>query len=107
MSYRVVVTDTALEAIRGQARFIAIDQQLPVTAARWLRRVLDAADTLADMPRRCSLAPEDAYRSYEIRWLDIDDFMLLFTVVEETGTVLVIGARHSRRLPRATDLPSG
>ena len=105
MTYRVIVTDTAFESIRAQAHYIAVEQQAPEAAVRWLERVFDASDTLSKMPRRCARAPEDAYRPYEIRWLGVGAFMLLFTVVEETKTVWVIAARHGRRLPRPEELP--
>ncbi len=105
MTYRVVITEPALDAIREQARYIAIEQQEPEAAARWLRRVFDASDTLAEMPRRCARAPEDEMRPYEIRWLGVGRFVLLLTVVDETRTVWVIAARHGRRLPRPDDLP--
>jgi len=106
MAYRVIITDPAIEALRQQAHYLAIEQQVPEIAARWLRRVLDASETLAEMPRRCPLAPEDGYRPYEIRWLGVDSFMLLFTVAEDTKTVWVLGARHSRRLPLPASLPT-
>lgn len=106
MTYRVIVTDPAFDAIQAQARYIAIEQQAPEAAQRWLERVFDASDTLAEMPYRCALAAENDFRPYEIRWLGVGDFMLLFTVVEESKTVWVIGARHGRRLPRPASLPS-
>jgi plasmid stabilization system protein ParE len=107
MSYRVVITEPALAAIREQAFYIAVDQQAPEAAARWLRGVFDASDTLSEMPRRCARAPEDAKRPYEIRWLGVGSFVLLFTIVDETKTVWVIAARHSRREPRPDELPPG
>lgn len=105
MTYRVIVTDPAFEKIREQARYIAVEQHAPEAASRWLERVLAASDTLAEMPRRCALAPENDYRPYEIRWLGVGTFVLLFTVDETARTVYVIGARHGRRLPRPGELP--
>ena len=105
MTYRVIISDTAFESIQEYARYVAIDQRAPEAAERWLEKVFDASDTLSEMPRRCARAPEDDYRPYEIRWLGVGDFMLLFTVMEETKTVWVIGARHGRRLPRPGELP--
>jgi len=105
MSYRVVITPSARAKIFEQARYIAVDCQSPHNAARWLERVFDAADTLAAFPRRCSLAPENGFRDFEIRRLLIGDYFLLFTVVERDRTVWVIGFRHGRQLPRPDELP--
>jgi len=105
MSYRVLITAPARAKILEQGRYIAVDRQAPLNAARWLERVFDAADTLADFPRRCALAPENDFRDYEIRRLLVGDYFLLFTIVEEDQTVWVIGFRHGSRLPRANELP--
>src|SRR5690606_38615478 len=99
MTYRVVITAPALEAIRSYARYIAVEQRAPESAARWLGHVLDAADSLETMPRRCGLAPEDAHRPYEVRWIAAGEFMLLFTVVDESETVWVLNGRPGHRQP--------
>lgn len=107
MSYRVLITPSARAAMLEQARYIAVDCQAPENAAHWLERVFDAAETLAELPGRCMVAPEDAFRDYEIRRLLIGSYLMLFTIVEEEKTVWVIGFRHGRRLPRPEELPEG
>jgi len=105
MTYSVRITPLAEAAIREQARYIAIDCKAPLSAARWLSRIFTAANTLDTWPRRCSKAEEYRYRDYEVRQLDVQGFLLLFTVVDETKTVWVIGARHGRMQPRPDELP--
>ena len=104
-TYQVIISETALDAIHDQTRYIAIDRQSPDSAARWLNRVLHATETLREMPQRCNLALENAYRPYEIRTLSVASFVLLFTIDEEEKNVVVVSARHSKRLPRLDDLP--
>ena len=103
--YEVVVTDTALEALRKQAEYIAVEQQAPQTASKWLKRVLEKSESLASMPRRYPRALEDRYRAYEIRALVVSSFVLLFTIDEDAQKVVVIGARHGKSLPRPEQLP--
>jgi len=103
--YRVLITDEALARIREQARYIAVESQAPQNARRWLDRVLAAADTLERMPRHCRRAPEEALRPFVIRALNIDGYLLLFTIDDESRTVLVLTARHGRQRPRPKDLP--
>ena len=105
MSYAVRITPEAEASILEQARYIAVDQQAPLNAARWLSRVYDAAETLETWPRRCALAEEDALRPFEIRKLSIDGFFLLFTVLDDRQEVWVIAMRHGRMLPRPDELP--
>lgn len=105
MTYTVKITPGTEAAILAQARYIAIDQAAPLNATRWLQRMFDAADTLSEFPRRCALAPESARRPYEIRQMNVDGHMLLFTILEETSTIWIIGYRHGRMLPREGELP--
>jgi plasmid stabilization system protein ParE len=108
--YAVEVTEVALDAIAEQARYIAVDAQAPLNAARWVERIWDAADALEQLPRRGPLAEEDAYVEHEVRQLVVGNHLLLFTVDEERKTVWVLGLRHGRRLadPRAlADRPDG
>jgi plasmid stabilization system protein ParE len=105
LSYRVLITEQALARIDEQAAHIAVDAGAPLNAARWLSRVLAAAETLESMPRRCPRAPEDGHRPFEIRALSVDGFLLLFTIDEGERTVTVLNARHARQLPRPDELP--
>ena len=104
--YRVDITDEALSKIRTQAKYIANDCQSPLNAARWLSQVLLAAESLATMPRRCPLAPEDGFFVFEVRALLVDGFLLLFTIDDGTKSVRILNARHARQLPEQQP-PSG
>jgi plasmid stabilization system protein ParE len=86
---------------------LAVEKQAPVNAARWLERVYAAAEALESFPRRGGLAPENEFRPYEIRKLNVGDHVLLYTIDEPSQTVWVLGLRHGARLPQATGLPPG
>lgn len=106
MKYRVVVTDTVRALIREQASYIAHHEKLPLRAADWLDRVMDAADSLATRPRRFGFAEEHGARPYEIRRIVVGGCLLLFSVADESRTVFVIGFRHGRQRPGAGRLPA-
>ncbi|MCB1053945.1 MAG: type II toxin-antitoxin system RelE/ParE family toxin [Acidobacteria bacterium] len=105
MTFRVKLTRRAREAIQRQARYLAVEQQAPAAAERWLERVREAARTLSRLPNRCALAPETSFRPYDIRWLGVDRFMLLFAVDEATRSVWILFARHGRQLSTDMGLP--
>jgi len=105
-NYSVEMTDAALAAITAQANYIAIEDQAPLNAERWLARIWDAVDSLEQSPRRAAKAEEDAYVEYEVRRLVIDSHLLLFTIDDDSRKVWVIGLRHGHRLPRPGDLPT-
>ncbi len=105
MTYDIFIISAAKFRIRQQAEHIAIEQGSPETAARWLARVFDRIDGLAEMPRRYALAIEDAWCAYEVRRIPIGQFVVFFTIVDETQSVWVIHAKHGRQLTRPDDLP--
>ena len=105
MTYAVRLTDQTRAAIRAQARYIAVDGHAPLNAARWLDRVMDAIESLEHFPHRCALAPENDKRPYEIRKINVGDYLLLLTIDEDAKTVWVIGFRHGRQRQRPDELP--
>jgi plasmid stabilization system protein ParE len=70
---------------------------------RWFRGLRDAIESLTDLPERCSLAPENAAFSFELRQLFYGSrkhrYRVLFTI--EGQTVFVLHIRHGRRSPLA------
>jgi plasmid stabilization system protein ParE len=99
VTYRVEIAPEALEHIRLQAHYIAVVAQSPDNAARWLTRVLEAADSLEHYPRRCPLAPENDMVVYEVRAKSVDGFLLLFIINDTDRTVTIVNARHARQRP--------
>ena len=53
--FTVEITDEAWTEIERQIRFIVVDRQAPMNAARWSNRLLKAIDDLELMPRRHTL----------------------------------------------------
>lgn len=106
MTYTIDVAEEAIARIRAQARYIAVEEQAPLNAERWLLRVLAAADSLEQFPRRCPMAAEAEACNFEVRALNIDGFLLLFTINDELKKVRVVTARHGRQLPRPDGLPN-
>jgi plasmid stabilization system protein ParE len=104
--YAVEVTASALDAIAEQARYIAVDAQAPLNAARWLEAIWDAAHSLERFPRRAPVAEEDAYVEYEVRQLVVGNHLLLFTVDDaQRNKVSVLSLRHGRRLADPGAMP--
>ncbi|MEQ8848293.1 type II toxin-antitoxin system RelE/ParE family toxin [Botrimarina sp.] len=105
MRYRVRVTLRAKAAIDEQIGYIANMRQSPTNALRVLEAIEQSIDSLATMPERGALAPEDAYVDYSVRMLIIMRvYLLLYRIDESGGTVVVVGFRHGSRLPRPGDL---
>ncbi|MEO1498074.1 MAG: type II toxin-antitoxin system RelE/ParE family toxin [Planctomycetota bacterium] len=106
MKYRVVVMPEARASIDACIDYIANERQAPESATRFLERVYRAIAALETFPEGAPLAPEDAYRTYEIRVRIVGEWLVLFNINEPTSRVRVIGFRHGRQRPLNRELPA-
>jgi plasmid stabilization system protein ParE len=70
------------------------------TGVRWFRGLREAINSLSELPTRCSLAPENAKTSYEVRQLLYGHkrrtYRILFVIREDLVEVLdVRGPRQN------------
>ena len=77
-------------------------------ALDWYENLYLVTMTLATLPRRCPIAPEDAFFKRQVRQLqyrrtgDSPAYRILFTITEgsnDAPTVSVIHVRHAARKP--------
>ncbi len=97
MKYRVLIQAAAQKDIETAYAWLA--KQSPGAAARWYNGLAEAICSLADMPRRCTLAPEDDAFAVEIRQLlygrRAGRYRILFTI--RGREVHILHVRHGAR----------
>ena len=103
MKYRLLATEAALVDVDTIRRWIA-ERGAPLTARRWVERLLVALRTLSGNPTRCQVAAENAeVDEFEIRRFLFGKVRVLFTVVG--AEVVILHVRHgSRRYATRDDL---
>lgn len=94
--FDVVITPMAEANLDGILRFIARDN--PAAARRFVSRLRARMQTLASMPERCPLAPENGFDGVEIRHLIFGEYRILFTI--NAAHVVILQVRHSARMRR-------
>ncbi len=99
MTYRVIITDDALNDARRFLTYIAVDKQSPEIARHWWIKALKAIDSLDFMPQRCPYALENRLSEQVIRALLIDPCLFLYRIDEENKTVRILRMRHGRQMP--------
>ena len=99
MKYRIVVTPTAEANLDETFRFIALDN--PAAGRKFIASLRAKIKTLAEMPSRCPLAPEDGLDGLEMRHLIHGNYRIIFTI--DPGRVTVLQVRHGARRPMAED----
>jgi toxin ParE1/3/4 len=95
MSFRIIVTPTAEANLDEILRFIALDN--PVAARKFLAGLRAKMKTLATMPQRCPLAPENGIDGVEIRHLLYTNYRIIFAL--DPARVTILQVRHRARLP--------
>lgn len=97
MTYKVRITQKAWEEIDQAYEWLAL--RSPTAAASWKQSLLDATDTLAQLPHRCPLAPESAFFGTELRELHHGKRQRAYRIVFQIreNTVYVLRVRHSAR----------
>ncbi|MCC5605340.1 type II toxin-antitoxin system RelE/ParE family toxin [Nostoc sp. CHAB 5834] len=99
MKYRIEISSVA--EFEADSAFLGLSQVTsPSRASQWYAKLLQAIDSLSQMPKRCPLAPENEYFSQEIRQLlygrGRNSYRILFTILEgqEVSTVRILHIRH-------------
>ena len=98
--FTVEIADEAWIESERQIRFIAVDRQAPINAARWSNRLLKAIDDLALMPRLHTL---DEHQTREhgtpiYRMVCEKNYLVFYTVNEVQNRVTIVSFRHGARL---------
>lgn len=93
-TYRVIIQPNAEAEL--DAAYQYRHARAPQAAARWFAGIVDAINSLEQLPARCPLAPENGHFAEEIRQLLYgarrDVFRILFTI--QGNTVHVLHIRH-------------
>jgi plasmid stabilization system protein ParE len=100
MTYRVETTAEAEQDAEAILDWL-LAEHAGETGMRWFDALHDAIASLAELPARCPLAPENTVFPFEVRHLLYGRkphvYRILFTI--EGKTVYVLHIRHGRRLP--------
>ena len=100
MTFRVEITAAAEQEADAILDWLLL-QHAGDTGIRWFLALQDAIASLADFPKRCPLAPENAIFPFEVRHLLYGHaphvYRILFTIGNQT--VYVLHVRHGRRQP--------
>ena len=100
MRYRIEISSIAEAEV--DSAFLRLSQLISLTKANeWYSGLLQAIESLSQMPKRCTIARENDYFSIEIRQLlygkGRNSYRILFTVLTEqdTSTVRILHIRHA------------
>jgi plasmid stabilization system protein ParE len=100
MAFRVEITEEAQRDAYGILDWLISEQAGP-SGLQWFEGLENAIASLANLPMRCPLAPENATASFEVRHLLYGRkphiYRVLFTI--EGDRVVILHIWHGRRKP--------
>ncbi|MGO9257290.1 MAG: type II toxin-antitoxin system RelE/ParE family toxin [Bryobacteraceae bacterium] len=100
MAFRVEITPRAEQDADSILGWL-LSQHAGEAGLQWFLRLQAAIASLADFPKRCALAPENASVPFEMRQLLYGRkphvYRILFTI--QGDVVYVLRIRHGRRQP--------
>jgi toxin ParE1/3/4 len=90
MIWKVGYAESARQDLRDIREYIADILLEPVVAAKQIRRIMDAADSLDHMPLRHRLYDKDPWCSRGLRVMPVDNYVVLYLSEESRHIVTII-----------------
>ena len=97
MTYRVRMTECAVEQMQQSAAYISRVLLEPVSAMRWAEKMKKEIESLNELPLRFPLTDEEPWRSNGVRKMPVGNFLVYYWVSEEERAVWVISVLYGRR----------
>jgi len=96
-AYRVSITDAAKQDIRDLDSYITDELTEPAIAMKTTNAIIDAIDTLEQMPDRISLVKDKRLAAQGIRPLYVKNYTVFFRIEKSTRAVYIVRVLYSRR----------
>lgn len=108
MKMKIVYTFQAQQDLKNIYEYIAYSLLVPDTARGMYQKLIQSAHSLESMPKRNPLYKEEPWHSQGLRFVTVKNYLLFYTVNDETGTVSIArilygGMNISRQLEETVE----
>ena len=97
MSYKVQYSAEARQDLKDIFNYIAQELFVPDTAKNQTRRIMDAVKSLDEVPMRHSLYRDEPWHSRGLRFLPVDNYIILYLPDEEKEVVSIVRIMYGGR----------
>lgn len=97
MKWVIDYSKDSKEDIRSIHRYIANELKSPITAKKLTNKILDAVDSLEDLPLRYPPLNIEPYLSQGFRRINVENYTVIYLPDENSKTVRIIRILYSRR----------
>ena len=106
MNWKVQYSASSREDLKSIFEYIAYELLSPEYAAGQVERIMKAARSLEDMPMRHSIYNVEPWKTKQVRFLTVDNYIIFYLPRDESGTVNIIriiyGGRDMKRQIKET-----
>lgn len=108
MKMKIVYTFQAQQDLKNIYEYIAYSLLAPDAARSLYQKIIQSARSLESMPERNPFYKEEPWRSQGVRFVPVKNYLLFYTVNNETQTVSIFrifygGMDISRQLEETAD----
>ena len=97
MSWDIVYTAQARQDLRDIYEYIALELLAPENAVGQTQRIMKTIRSLEEMPMRHQLYGEEPWHSRGIRFLPVDNYLILYLPEESQNTVNIVRIMYGGR----------
>ena len=97
MIWTVYYTDEAQQDLQDVYDYISNGLLEPVIAKKQVNKILDAVDSLDNMPMRYRLYEQEPWHSKGLRVLPVESYLVFYLAVETKNTVVIIRIMYGGR----------
>ena len=101
MSWKINYTRYAREDLKAIYEYLAFELLVPDTASRQSDRIMKAVRTLDNMPERYKVYEEEPWKSQNLRYFSVDNYLVFYLPKKETGIInivrIIYGGRDIKR----------
>ena len=95
--FKINITDIAKQDIRDIINYITNELHEPVVATNIINAILDAIETLEQMPDRIALVKDKRLSALSIRPLYVKNYSIFFRIDKSLNTVDIVRVQYSHR----------
>ena len=101
MRWKINYTRYAREDLKAIYEYLAFELLVPDTASRQSDRIMKAVRTLDNMPERYKVYEEEPWKSQNLRYFPVDNYLVFYLPKKETGIInivrIIYGGRDIKR----------
>ena len=97
MKYDIRITSRAEQDIKSAADYIEHILLNPTAADQFLNQVDKAINSLRAFPQKHPLTDDPVLKSWDIRFVKTDNYLVFYTVSEVNKTIYIIRVLYQRR----------